>query len=160
MGYFYATERKKFEVSFSEFRLACEAAGMREEDIEEMYIFDKAQFNRDRAYYTRIQTLESGASIEGDKVESDRSALMKKFVEQLSDCQAEISEWDRHSWVEDLDTPDLAFRVKALSPADREFLSKLVSDGLTRADLAREMNVSRAAITKKIARIKKNLTNG
>jgi len=160
MAYFYASERKKFEVEFEKFRAESEAAGMDEESIQEMYIFDKAQFNRDRAYITRRNALHESYGPNDDVVEEGRLYLARKFPNQLTSSIPDICEWGRHDWVEDLDSLELTRWAKSLSQSELEVVSYLVVDGMNKADVAREMNLSRAAITKKIARMKGSFSEG
>ena len=155
MGYFYATEKAKFEAAFRAFSKKCRAAGMREEDIRAMYESDLHQFNRDRAYYQRSQSLE-GASFAGDDTtEEGRSPLLMKFSGGLSCHQSEITAWGRYDWVEDLDTPDLAAAIKSLSTEDIELLTDLRE--FNQSEIARRNGISRAAVSKRMARIRKRL---
>jgi DNA-directed RNA polymerase specialized sigma24 family protein len=94
---------------------------------------------------------------DGDEAGEDQSPLLEKHLERFSACQPEISAWGRYDWIEDLDTPELARCIKSLPEEAIELLTRMVVDGASRADLAREMGVSRAAITKRVNTIKKVL---
>jgi len=48
-------------------------------------------------------------------------------------------------------------QIKTLPLGDLELLSFLIVDDLSRAEISRKLNVSRAAVTKRITRIKKIL---
>ena len=54
MPYNYAREKRKFDAEWKRKALWYRKEGMSEEDIEAMYRFDLAQFNRDRAYESRL----------------------------------------------------------------------------------------------------------
>jgi len=92
-----------------------------------------------------------------DTAGEDNSPLINRQLEHLSISLPEIRQWGRYDWIEDIDTPALAKAVKASSQADLELLSYLVTDGLSRAEVAKELKVSRAAVTKRLNRIKGRL---
>jgi len=153
MGYYYATERRKFEANFDKFRQECKEAGMSEEDIESMYEFDRAQLN------TRRDSIDRPHEPDGDTVDEGRSLLTQRFPNHLSDKQPEISEWGRYDWLEDIDTPELTYRLRLLSDKEIELITHLLADDSTRAEWARKTGVSRAAVTKQINQIKNILRN-
>ena len=155
MKYFYATEKAKFEAEFKDFRQKCRAAGMSEEAIQAVYESDLQQFNRDRAYYSHSQPLEGAGFSDDDTAEEGRSPLFEKFSDNLSCYQPEISTWGRHDWVEDLDTSELAADIKALPRKDIEFLTDLIE--FNQAEIARMNGISRAAVSKRVARIRRKI---
>lgn len=63
----------------------------------------------------------------------------------------------RYDWIESLDDGELAGQLKKLSEDDRELLTQIVMDGLTKAEVARLRGVTRQSINDKIQRIKKFL---
>ena len=131
MGFNYGLEKKHFDANWDRLRREYIAAGMREADIENMLAFDWEIFKRERIFQNHNQPIEN-MPLSAPPEES-------------------------RNWVDALDTPELIERVKTLSQKDLALVSRLVADGVSRADLARELGVSRAAITKRIARIKKVL---
>lgn len=60
MSYNYAREKRKFDAEWKRKALWYRKEGMSEEDIEAMYRFDLAQFNRDRAYESRLSSVGDG----------------------------------------------------------------------------------------------------
>lgn len=68
-----------------------------------------------------------------------------------------IRELYQYDWIESLDDGELAGRLKKLSEDDRELLTQIVMDGLTKAEVARLRGVTRQSINDKIQRIKKFL---
>ena len=133
------------------------AAGMSEADIQQMYKYDWEEFKRERVFRMHNYSIEDTLFPNYDVTSEDQCPRLAKHLDRLSVDQPEISEWGRYAWIEDIDTSELALRIKALSQTDLELLSCFVVDGLSRADVARQLNVSRAAITKKINRIKSDL---
>lgn len=152
MGYNYGSECKKFHAKWDRLTPEYAAAGMSEEAIQEMRDFDWEELKRERIFQIHNQSLES-AFPDSDVASEDNSPLLHSQLERLSVRQPEISDWGRYDWIEDIDTTALAKQVKSLSAADNELLSCMVVDGLNRAEIARERDISRAAVTKRLNRI-------
>lgn len=157
MGFNYGFERKKMEARFAQFRRDCKEAGMSEEDIEKMYRFDRETLNGERRFRTHNQSLDGFFFADGDEAEEGQSPLLERHLEKFGVRQPEIGEWGRHDWIEDIDTPELARRLKSLSAADKELLACMVVDDMRRSDLSRKTGISRAAVTNKTNRIKRIL---
>lgn len=157
MGFNYGLEKKKFNAEWDRLRPEYQAAGMSDETIQAMRECDWEQFKSERIFRIHTQSFEGSLFPEGDMTEDTQAPVMKKYIAQFSVSLDEISTWGRSAWIEDLDTPELAKRVKSLSQDDLVFLSHLIVDGLSRAELSRRLNISRAAVTKRLARIKKVL---
>lgn len=66
----------------------------------------------------------------------------------------------RHGWVEEIDDPKLAKKLKKLSHDDLELLTLFAFDGYSQNEIAAFCSVSQQAISKKINRIKKYLKSG
>ena len=153
-NYNYGRECKKFHEKWKNLRREYEAAGMSESVIQAMYDYDWEEMKRERIICIHTQSIES-LFLNGDTSSEDQSPLLNQQIKNLSVEQPEISEWDgRLDWIEDIDTPELVRQLKVLSPADLELLSCFVVDGLSRAEIARKLNISRSAITQRVNRIK------
>jgi DNA-directed RNA polymerase specialized sigma24 family protein len=87
----------------------------------------------------------------------DKSPLLQRNLAALSVDMSEMSMDDRHDWVEDLTDARLVRIKRALSPEEIEFLSHLVVDRLSPAELSRKLGISRAAVSKRLKRIKNKL---
>ena len=159
MGYNYGLECKIFREKWDKLRLEYAVAGMSDADIQTMYDFDWEQLKAERVFYTHNQPL-GGAFPDGDDAGEDNSPLVHEQPEHLSARQPEIAAWGFYDWIEDIDTPELAERVKGLSQTDLEVLSYRVTDAaraLSQAEIAYRLGVSRAAVTKRFNRIKSGL---
>jgi predicted DNA-binding protein YlxM (UPF0122 family) len=159
MGYNYGYETKKFNAAWEKISRECAAAGMSESDIQKVHDFYWEQFKGERCYRVHTQPINGANAGNDESPKEDKSPLIKLYLDKLSSRQPEISEWGRYDWVEDIDTPELARQIKSLSTTDLEFLTCMVVDNMKRADIARKMSISRAAVTKRIDRIKKILTS-
>lgn len=155
MGFNYGYERKKFDAKWKRLRTEYSALGMSEEDIEAMHSFDWEQFKEERNHRMHNQPIEGAAFSDSDEDDEDYSTLYKRHLEQMSCCQPEICEWSREAWVQDLDTPEYVKLAMSLTEKQFEVLTCIVADGLSQADVARKMGVSRAAISKVMDRIAK-----
>lgn len=157
MGFNYGLEKKKFNAEWDRLRTEYQADGMSDATIQAVRECDWEQFKRERIFRIHTQSFEGSLFPEGDMTEDTQAPVMKKYIAQFSVPPDSISTWDRNAWIEDLDTPELAKRVKSLSQDDLVFLTYLIADGLSRAELSRRLNISRAAVTKRLSRIKKVL---
>lgn len=146
MGFYYAREKQKFDAEWERLSAWYRAEGMSAEAIRELYQYDWATFCRQRSFENRTQPLP----------EEPASVLYQKYS-QLTTVMADTDLRGRYDWIESLDDEELAGRLKKLSVDDRELLTQIVMDGLTKAEVARLRGVTRQFINDKIQRIKKFL---
>ena len=136
MSYNYAREKRKFDAEWKRKALWYRKEGMSEEDIEAMYRFDLAQFNRDRAYESRRRPLET--------------ACGSCYIQQPS---------ERYSWIDEVSEPQLVERLRKLPESDIELLTLIVRDGCGVNEIAKLYGVAHSTISRKITRIKNFLKN-
>lgn len=146
MGFYYAREKQKFDAEWERLSARYQAEGMSAEAIRELYQYDWAVFCRQRSFENRTQPLP----------EEPASVLYQKFA-QLTTMMTDTDLRGRYDWIESLDDEELAGQLKKLSADDRELLTQIVMDGLTKAEVARLRGVTRQSINDKIQRIKKFL---
>ena len=146
MGFHYAREKQKFDAEWERLSAWYKAEGMSAEAIKELYQYDWAVFCRQRSFENRTQPLP----------EEPASVLHQKFS-QLTTVMTDTDLRGRYDWIESLDDDELAGRLKKLPADDRELLTQIVMDGLTKAEVARLRGVTRQSINDKIQRIKKFL---
>ena len=146
MGFYYAREKQKFDAEWERLSSWYQAEGMSAEAIRELYQYDWAVFCRQRSFENRTQPLP----------EEPASVLYQKFA-QLTTRMTDTDLRGRYDWIESLEDEELAGRLKKLSEDDRELLTQIVMDGLTKAEVARLRGVTRQSINDKIQRIKKFL---
>ena len=152
-------ERRMFEIKQKKQAEEYRKAGMTEEQIKAMYEFDLEQFNSDRKYYRRTQPFTSSDFEEGEEDDSE-STLLEKFEEQITVSPDDATCHSRYWWIEEIENSKVALQLKKLSYDDIELLTKRVIDGFTQAELAKVYNISQKNISKKLARIKKFLSQG
>ena len=119
MVYNYAREKRKFDAEWKQKALWYRKEGMSEEDIEAMYRFDLAQFNRDRAYESRRRPLETACG----------SCYVQEPIE-------------RYSWIDEVSNVQLAERLHKLSESDIALLKLLVIDGHSQAEAASILGIA------------------
>lgn len=146
MGFYYAREKQKFDAEWERLSAWYQAEGMSAEAIGELYQYDWAVFCRQRSFENRTQPFP----------EELGNVLYQKFA-QLTTGMSDTDLRGRYDWIESLDDGELAGRLKKLSEDDRELLTQIVMDGLTKAEVARLRGVTRQSINDKIQRIKKFL---
>lgn len=138
MAYNYAREKRKFDAEWKRKALWYREEGMSEEDIEAMYRFDLAQFNRDRAYESRRRPLETACG---------------SFYVQAPEADTE-----RYSWIDEASDPQLAERLCKLSKSDIELLKLLVIDGYSQAEAASILGIAQQTVSVRFNKIKKLLS--
>ena len=135
---------------------------MSEEKIKALYEYDLTDFNSNRRFITHTQSINL-ADLEADEdgnAESGRNPLFEKFRDVLSVDNSEELLQSRHDWVEKIDDPKLAKKLKKLSHDDLELLTLFAFDGYSQNEIAAFFSVSQQAISKRINRIKKYLKSG
>ena len=152
-------ERRKFEAWQKKQAEEYRALGMTEEQIKEMYEFDLEQFKSERRYRMHTQRLQVQEFEENDADESDNT-LLNEFFDELT-CNIETSGYkSKYWWVEEIENPKLAERIKILSKDDLELLTKSIIDEYTQTELADIYGIAQKNISKKLKRIKKFLSEG
>ena len=160
MGFNYGLEKKRFEAEWTRLRKEYAEAGMEAWAIEEMYNFDLLSFRRRRLEYIHEQPLNGLCESDGQTVADDRSPLLLNFSENVAVVDTYSYCEKRFGWFDTISNQQLYEKVLLLSYEEKILLTMLVEDGLSQADIARAYRCSRAAITKKIKKIKKFLENG
>lgn len=151
MGFYYATERKRFEREWAKLRKEYEAAGMTTETIQLLYKFDLELFRSQRTYENHTQVMPS-EYISGD--ESGHSTLFRKFSNStVSFDEADFS--GRYAWVDTIENQRLALLLRQLSDKDLELLTFLILEEHTQRELAQKWGCSQAAISQRCKKIKK-----
>ena len=162
MSFNNGLERKRFESKQKTLREEYNRLGMSEEKIKALYEYDLTDFNSNRRFITHTQSINL-ADLEADEdgnAESGRNPLFEKFRDVLSVDNSEELLQSRHDWVEKIDDPKLAKKLKKLSHDDLELLTLFAFDGYSQNEIAAFFSVSQQAISKRINRIKKYLKSG
>jgi DNA-directed RNA polymerase specialized sigma subunit len=87
----------------------------------------------------------------------DQSALLNKFLDELSITDEYTFGTGRFSWIEKTEDDELYERLKKLDDSDKELLTLLAFDGYTRREIAKIRSVSEQAIGKRIKKLKEFL---
>lgn len=147
-------ERAKFAKEEAKLREQYLAAGMTEEQIEELYEFDLVWYRscRREAQHTQALDIQTGED-EDRKMENP---LYKKFFEKLA-REDDPSYFSHLGWLEEIQDERLYAAIRSLPEADLELLTKYAILCVTNKDLATLLGVSHQAITGKISKIRKIL---
>ena len=153
MGFNYAKERRKFETEWRKLRQEYEQAGMEPSSIDEIYLFDLAEFCSRRRFETRTQPLpDMYEAAEG----ASQSFLLRK-QKRFSTGFDEADFLGEDSWLETIEDPTLWKRLNQLNHRDLELLKYLVLEGHTQKELAQKWHCSQRLISKRLKKIKKFL---
>ena len=140
MAWINGLERKRFNEEQKRLAEQYRAAGMTEEQIEQMYQFDLVEFNSRRRFS-----------------DDDKSPLLEKYLAQLSTSLDFSFAGDRYGWVEEIEKPELIKGIKALSKEDIELITLYVFDDLTQNEIGVRFGISQKAVSKRIEQIRKHL---
>ena len=111
-------ERKKFEEKMAKQASEYRRLGMSEEQIQAMYEYDKAEFNRERREAIHNQPLLG--SIE-DMEEEGQNPLLLRYSDRLS-VELEQDEGDPFWWIDTLENEALIKAVRRLSYQEKMLL--------------------------------------
>ena len=152
MGFNYAKEKHSFDAEWLKLENEYCAAGFNEVGIQAMREYDWKVLCQRRTYENRNQELPSEAI--DDDGDEGCSSLFRKFSSLTSNFD-ENSFSGRYGWIEAIDDPILAGKLKNLSDSDKELLTLLAFDGYTQSEIAVMQGTSQSAVNQRIRRIKK-----
>ena len=137
------------------------AAGMSEEDIQDIYAFDLNVFRKNRTEFQRTQPLSESSCDDGSEQGESMSALLKKFSSALSVCDKYSFQSDpRFAWVDEMENDELYRKIISLPKRDIDLLTLIAFEGYSQREVAEIRGIAPAAICKKIAKLKKLLYGG
>ena len=151
-------ERALLEREQAKLRRECLAAGMTEEQIQLLRSCDEDWYRGRRREARHTQSLNITVFDEDDCDSDAKNPLLKKFLHKFS-VEDNHFETERFGWIEQIENKDLYMAVSSLSDSDKEILTMLLYDGLKQKDIAEQRGVKKAAISRKIGRLKKFLKN-
>ena len=157
-GYNYGYNRKHMEYEFSGIAEACRAAGMPKEKIEEIHRLLLDQLNSDRRFYAHTISCDGLKFPDGGESSIDNNPLMETYPDQFTTVSVEVSDLNKTSWIEDLDSDEITAWVKALDKIDLQLITLLVVDGLKQTEIAKLWGVTVPAISKRKKRLAKELS--
>lgn len=153
MGFYYASERKRFEREWDKLRKKYESAGMDTTAIQLLYEFDLELFRSQRTYESHTQAMPSDYI---SKNGLERSTLLRRFETQSTTFD-ETDFPSRYAWVDTIENSQLALALRKLSKEDLELLTFLVLEEHTQQELAQKWGWSQKAVSRRFLRIKKFL---
>ena len=136
MGFNYAREKAKFETEWKKKAESYRLAGMSEESIQILRDAAWNEFKSDRNYALHTQQYPS----EGLNDEKDASSLFNKFS-SLIDSFSEEDLFERYSWLDAVDNPDLIHKLKQLDTEKLEMITLVVYEGYTQKEAAMLMEI-------------------
>ena len=156
MRFNYGLEKKKFDERWKKLRAEYIQAGWDEESIQLMYEFDYEEFKRERMFCKHNLHLEKIAVDEEEVKEGRQAQLFKNMDGFLIEIPDNTDE-SRYGWLEEIEDKELYEILTSLPAESLELITQLAMDELRQVDIAVQSGVSRAAIAKKINRLRKKL---
>lgn len=142
----YAKEWKKFMMKWRKKEQEYRAAGMSEEQIQEMYEFELKLFHQKRVFESRNESSE-------ELSEKGNSIYLDAIRVEETDYNSET----RNSWLEEIEDRKLFEAINMLKEEDVEMLTLWVFEGYNMTEIAHMKQVTQPAISKRLSRIKKFL---
>ena len=158
MSWNNAYERKKFNARIKREIAEYQAAGMTEEQIAEIVMFDEEQFRNDRRYRMHTQEFCESDFDDDEGGDNGKSPLYQKYMEQLTvSIDDEKVRTDRYGWIEDIKNTELYTALSNMSEERMDLLTSIVFEGKSMTEIAKEKGLSVSAITQRMGTIKKYL---
>ena len=158
MSWNNAYERKKFNARIKREIAEYQAAGMTDEQIAEIVMFDEEQFRNDRRYRMHTQEFCESDFDGDDGGDNGKSPLYEKYMEQLTvSIDDEKVRTDRNGWIEDIKNIELYTALSNMSEERMDLLTSIVFEGKSMTEIAKEKGLSVSAITQRMGTIKKYL---
>ena len=148
-------ERKRFDEEQEKLAAEYRAAGMTEEQIEQMHLFDLEAFNSRRRFCEHTQQFPELP--ENIDEEDGFSPIFDKFIDELSVGMNTSDFQGRYWWIEEIENELLAKKLKTLPIDDVELITQYVFEQRTQVEIARHFGVSNVTIFKRIEKLKKFL---
>ena len=153
MSWNNAYEKRKFEERQKKQAEKYRALGMTEEQIKEMYEFDYAQFKSERRFRMHTQSFEPD-KFDDDEDDNEKLSIVEKFQDVLVTTQDDSVDKSRYWWIEEIDDPETARKIKLLSESDLEILTLMVIDELKNKEISQETGIPLRTIERKKSRFK------
>lgn len=161
MGFNYTVERRKFDAEWEAMEAQLLAAGIDPKEVEKFHQEELAVFGERRAYEKRTQAMnDRQIDIYGNEMEDDDCSLMGKFRDVLSSEIDSICPMDRLLWIEEIDSEKLSKKLHSLSEDYLDVLTMWAIEGYSQEEIALKYGISQMAVSKKITKIKKILSEG
>ena len=150
MGFNYGKEKRAFDKEWIFMKEQYVAAGMPDTAIQELYEFDLNWFRMRRVYAIHVQMLP-------DEIEEKSNDLRRKLYLKYGSLSVEFDDINltgRYSWIETISDPKLSANVKSLTTDELEILTLIAIEGFSQREVARKLNCSQNAISKRMIRIR------
>ena len=145
-------ERMKFEAEQARLAAEYRAAGMTEEQIQQMYEFDLEVFNSNRRFAEHTQQFPESPFEDGDE---GQSPLYERFPEALTVTMDLPTNSSRYWWLEEIDDPKLAKAARALSAEDLELITLYAYEDFTVREIAVKTGIPKSTVFQRIERLRK-----
>ena len=135
MGFYYATEKAKFDEKWKKLEDWYRRSGMSEDAIREMREYDWNELKARRRYENKRD--ESGADIE-----------------EFAEPETERKTSGRYGWIEDLNNTALVHKLRKLTLHELEIITLLIVDDLTQQQAAEKMGIPYRTFKYQLKKIK------
>ena len=156
MRFNYGLEKKKFDARWRKLYEEYIQAGWDEESIQLMYEFDYEEFKRERVFCAHNQYLDEIIR-DGDGLEDTRLSNIFGEISSYSTEMPTNPDQSRYGWLEEIEDRELYNILNSLPEDSLELITQLAIDELRQVDIAIQVGVTRAAIAKKVRKLREKL---
>ena len=156
MRFNYWIEKTAFDSEWEKLKKEYREAGMSEETINEIYKFDFDSFKRQRVDAKHEQKYDGFITPWGKEATDETNPLLGKYFSNFSYMDNYSLREKRFAWIDSITNYELYEKLLTLSDENKELLTLLIN-GYSKAEIAKQWNVSRSAISDRIRIIKKKL---
>ena len=156
MRFNYGLEKKKFDARWRKLYEEYIQAGWDKESIQSMYEFDYEEFKRERVFCAHNLYLNEIVK-NGDEFEDTRLSNIFKDVRSYSTEMSTNPDQSRYGWLEEIEDRELYNILYSLPEDSLELITQLAIDELRQVDIAIQEGVTRAAIAKKVRKLREKL---
>lgn len=133
--------------------------GMSRDTIEEMKRYDGDEFKRERIFCLHNQHLEKYVLEDGGySALEQRNPFMQRHKEVFIKEDVYFDE-RMNGWIEELDTEELIRAIKELDQDKLDLITKLVYEQKTMEEIAKEIGITKGAVSQRLSTIKKYIKN-
>lgn len=150
MSFNYFIEKKKFDEKWEKLAYTYEQAGMDEEAIKQMYLFDLEEFNSRR----RAERHKINAPMSEEDEFFDVAWLMKIFPRaELSSEYDALSTHSRYWWLDEIASPVLTRGIRLLTDDEKELLTLYVYEEYSEEEISILLGIHQTTVSRRLKKL-------
>ena len=150
MSFNYFIEKKKFDEKWEKLAYTYKQAGMDEDAIQKMYLFDLEEFNSRR----KAERRNINAPMSEEDEFFDVAWLMKVFPKaELSNEYDALSTHSRYWWLDEIASPLLTCGIKLLTDDEKELLTFYVYEEYSEEEISIMLGIHQTTVSRRLKKL-------